>query len=381
MKFLSYDSTKREEWDQFVLANPQAALGHLSSQFLLAEANSNTANRSILMYEDSMQLVGLLPLYEVKVSAIRMLTIRTLASAAGPLLRPNLAPVEHGRLLDALIDHVKSLADELGADHISITYPSIIEGQLAIERLGMLPLRKHGFTENNMLGTYLDLRRDDAALLASLEKNCRYRIRKAEKDGVRIFPIETREDWLDCEPLNEQTLGKNKHSKRMMEMVWDEFISKGHAHAFIAKHEDRVVSVEVIHTFGHCGYAWIAYNARPILISGANNYLLWHSILHTKQLGASFFLMGTHEFSDDAKMQGISDFKKSFGGAPYYVLGGTFVRRKLKHYLILSFSEAARLARDKVRGWKLSLSQDRKPATVKQTGNAVRISTSLSKTD
>jgi hypothetical protein len=379
MKFLSYDPTKREEWDQFVLANPQAALGHLSSQFLLAGENPTTTNRSILMYEDSMQLVGLLPLYEVKFSVLRMLTIRTLASSTGPLMRPNLAPTEQGKYLDALIDHVKSLAGELGVDRISITYPSIIEGQLAIERFGFLPLRKYGFTENNMLGTCLDLHRDETALLASLEKNCRYKIRKAEKDGVTISPIETREDWLACETLNEQTLGRHKHSGRTMEMVWDEFIAKGHAHAFVAKHQDRVISVEVIHTFGQCGYAWIAFNARPITIAGANNYLLWHSILRTKQLGASFFLMGTHEFSDDAKMQGISDFKKSFGGAPYYVLGGTLVRRKIKHHFILSLSEAACLARDKVKGWKLRLKQNPKSTTDKQTENNGRISTSLSK--
>jgi hypothetical protein len=358
MKFLSYDPTKHDEWDQFVLANPQAALGHLSSQFLLAEENSSTANRSILMYEDSMQLVGLLPLYEARFSVMRMLTIRTLASSAGPLFRPNLAPVEHGRLLDAMIDHVKSLADELRVDRISINYPSIVEGQLAIERFGFLPLRKHGFAENNMLGTYLDLRRDETILLASLEKNCRYKIRKAEKEGVKISPIETRDEWLACDSLNQQTLGSLKHSKRMMEIVWDEFIAKGHAHAFIAKYEDRAVSVEVIHTFRHSGYAWIAYNARPIVIGGANNYLLWHSMLHTKRLGASFFLMGTHEFSDDAKMQGISDFKRSFGGTPYYVLGGTLIRRKFKHHCLLALSEAARLVRNWVRGWK----QNRKPS-------------------
>jgi hypothetical protein len=379
MKFLPYEPTKREEWDQFVLSNPQGALGHLSSQFLLAEDNSGTTNRSILMYQDSMQLVGILPLYEVRYLAIRMLTIRTLASTTGPLFRPTLAAAEQRQLLDALIDYVKSLANECGVDRVSITYPSIIEEQLAIERFGILPLRRYGFTENNMLGTYLDLRRNEADLLVSLEKTCRYKIRKAEKDGVSISPIKSREDWLGCETLNEQTLGEHKHSKRMMEIVWDEFIAKGYAHAFIAKHEDRVLSVEVIQTFRQCAYAWIAYNARPILIAGANNYLLWHSILHAKQLGASFFLMGTHEFSDDAKMQGISDFKKSFGGVPYYVLGGTLVRRKIKHHFILLFSEAARLARAKVRGWKLTLKKNRRSTTVKHTESNRRTSTSLSK--
>jgi hypothetical protein len=352
MKFLSYEPAKREEWDQFVLANPRGALGHLSSQFLLTEENADMTNRSVLMYQDSMQLVGILPLYEVKSPILRVVPVRTLTSTAGPLLRPNLAPAEHRQLLDSLIDHVKSLADELGVDRISITYPSIIGERLAIEEFGMLPLRKYGFIENNMLGTFLDLRHDEKDLLATLEKNCRHKIRKAEKDGVKISPIETREDWLACEALNEQTLGEHKHSKRMMELVWDEFIAKGHACAFIAKHENHVLSVEVIHTFRQSAYAWIAYNARPILISGANNYLLWHAILHTKKLGISFFLMGTYNFSDDAKTQGISDFKRSYGGTPYYVLGGTFLRKRVKHHSILLFTEAARHLRGKFRDLK-----------------------------
>ena len=369
MKFLSYEPAKREEWDQFVLANPQAALGHLSSQFLLSEENVDVTNRSVLMYQDSMQLIGILPLYEVKYSVLRGFTVRTLASATGPLLRSNLAPAEHRQFLDFLIDHVKSLADKLGVDRISITYPSIIEEQLAIERFGMLPLRRCGFIENNMLGTFLDLRRDEKELLASLEKGCRYKIRKAEKDGVSISPIETREDWLACEPLNEQTLGKQKHSRRMMELVWDEFIAKGHAHAFMAKQENRILSVEVIHTFRQTAYAWIAYNARPILVAGANNYLLWHCILHSKKLGIPFFLMGTHEFSDDVKMQGISDFKRSYGGTPYYVLGGTFVRRRIKHHSILLSTEAARSLRDNFKKWELALKRTHRPSIAKKSAD------------
>jgi hypothetical protein len=378
MKFLLYDPTKQEEWDQFVVSNPQASLGHLSAQFLLAEENTDAVNRSVLIYQDSMHLAGILPLYEVNSHAMPLIKIRTLASNAGPLFRANLSTSEQKNLLDALIAYVKSLADRLDVDRVTITYPSVIQGQLAVERFGFLPLRKYGYSENNMLGTSLDLSRSDSDLMASLENTCRSKLRKAEKEGVAIAAIENREDWLSFELMNEQTLGKSKHSKRTLEMVWDEFISKGYAYAFVAKHEDRALSVVVIQCFHQCAYYWMAFNAIP-RFSGSNNYLLWHGIQHAKKIGNSHFLMGTHEFSDDAKMQGISDFKKSFGGVPYYVLGGTLVRRKIKHHFILLFSEAARLARHKVRGWKLTLKKNRRSTTVKHTESNRRTSTSLSK--
>ncbi len=290
-----------------------------------------------------MRLVGILPLQESKSSWLHVIEIRTLVSGAGPLFRHNLAASEQRKLLDLLVAHVKSLADELRVDYVSIGYPSVIEGRLAIKHHNFFPLRTHGFTETNVVGTYLDLRRSDADLLASVEKNCRYKIRKAEKDGVSAMPIETREDWLACESLNEQTMGKHKYSRLAMEVIWDEFISRGYASAYVAMHGDRAVSVEVIQTFNDSAYLWTAFNARP-MFAGANNYLIWHCIQDAKQQGLSFFLMGTYEFSDDAKMQGISDFKKSFGGTPFYVLGGILILKRIKHGSMLLFSELSRPA-------------------------------------
>lgn len=365
INFVHYESTYCEDWDRFVLSNRQGALGHLSSQFVLADENTSSINRSILIYQDSAQLVGILPLYEAKSFALRVIPIRSLASTTGPLFRENLAASEQRNVLDLLLAYVRSLADKLGVDHTSITYPSMIDGQLAVERFGFFPLRKYGYTESNILGTYIDLSRSDSDLMASVKKKCRYEIRRAEKDGVQISPIDKREDWLGCEPLNEQTLGKHKHSKQMMEIVWDEFIVKGHAYALIAKHEDRTLSAVVIQSFHGNAYYWMAFNARPSF-PGAHNYLLWHSILHAKKLGLSFFLMGTLNFSEDAKTQGISDFKKSFGGIPYYVLGGTLLRRKIKHHSILLFLEVARRCRGKIMGWTLAFKHNLGWSNVKQ---------------
>jgi hypothetical protein len=350
MKFLPYEPAKRDEWDQFVCSHPHAGLGHLSSNFLLEEEQSRTINRSIMIYEDSMRLMGVLPLRESKSTMSRIFTTRTLASLGGPLFRTYLTAPEQSRLMDSLIDHVKSLAEKLSVDRITVTYPSMIEDRLAIERLGFLPLRKYYFSENNMLGTYHDLRRSDSDLLASFASDCRKNIRKAEKAGVQISEIKSREEWLSCEPLNEQTLGQIKYSPRAMEIVWDEFIAKGHAHAYLAQHENRPLSVEVIQTFNKNAYMWIAFNARP-MFEGANHCLIWHCMRNSKELGITSFLIGTLDFSDDPKTQGISDFKKRFGGTPYYVLGGTFVCKRIKYQFILLFNELARHLVPTIKKW------------------------------
>ena len=353
ISFVHYRSARCEEWDHFVSSNPEGAMGHLSSQFLLAEQNAGTINRSMLIYRDSVQLVGVLPLCETKSIALKVIPIRILASTAGPLFLESLAASEKRDLLDLLLAYVSSLADDLGIDRISISYPSIIEGQLAVERFGFFPLKKYGYSESNMLGTYIDLGRSDSDLMASLENTCRNKLRKAAREGVQILPIEKREDWLSYESMNQQALGKYSYSRRTMEVAWDEFISKGHAYAFAAMHENRALSVVVIQSFHRNAYYWMAFNAKPSF-PGANNYLLWNSILYAKKLGLSFFLMGTLDFSDDAKTQGISDFKKSFGGIPYYVLGGTLVRRKIKHLSMLLFLEVTRHFRGLGRALKLN---------------------------
>lgn len=338
VQFVPYTAAKRQEWDQFVFSNPQAACAHLSSELILAEENSSTTNRSIMMYEHPGRLVGILPLHQKTSSALKIVKERELASRGGPLFRAGLNESEQNAILDKLIEHLKQLARSLRADRILVSYPSSIDERLAVDRFGVLPLRKYGFVETNEMGTYLDLRRTEADLFSSLDKNCRYSIRKAEKDGVQISKLESRDEWLACETLNAQTFGKLKHSKRRMEIVWDEFIVKGHAHAFVARHEGRVASVGLIQSLHKCAYYWIAYNARP-LQQGANNYLLWRGILHAKELGMSTFLVGSYYLNEEPKTQAISDFKRRFGGTPYYVLGGSLTLKRNKRLLLLLLAE------------------------------------------
>lgn len=350
MEFLPYLPAKRREWDQFVESHPRAGFGHLSSNFLLEDETGRTINRSLMIYENPTRLIGVLPLRESKSAMSRVFTIRTLASNGGPLFHTRLTAPEQSRLLDSLIAHVKLMAEKLGVDRITVIYPSMMEGRLSIDLLGYLPLRKYHFAENNMLGTYHDLRRSDSDLLACLAKDCRKSMRKAEQAGVKAREIESREEWLGCEPLNEQTLGPQKYSRRAMEIVWDEFIAKGYARAYVAQHENRTVSIEVIQIFNKNAYLWIAFNARPIL-DGANNYLIWHCLRDSRNFGATSILLGSFEFSDDAKTQGISDFKRKFGGTPYYVLGGTFLRKRAKYQSILLMTEVARYVFTSLRRW------------------------------
>lgn len=337
MEVRVYDSTKRAEWDTFVFSNPFAGTGHLSAQFVLAESSRSGINQSLMLYEN-IDLIGILPLFERNSRVLSILHKHTLASpgAAGPLFKHSLPCSKSEEGTAVLVREMRRIAKEVNANSVSITYPSVIGERLAIERFRILPLRKYGFSETSMVGWYLDLKMSEAELFSCLDRKCRNMVRRAEKEGVTSNLISDRTDWLGCYNLVEETLGKGSVSREELEVIWDEFISRGFGYAVALKYQSHAISIVVATIFRGVCYYWYGFNAKDFPFPGCSNAALWRAIMHGKLLGSKFFLLGTCHLEADEKNLRISAFKQSFGGTPYYVLGG-LLRINRKKSLALEF--------------------------------------------
>jgi hypothetical protein len=76
-------------------------------------------------------------------------------------------------------------------------------------------------------------------------------------------------------------------------------------------------------------YYWLGFNARPPRLTGANNFVLWQTMLLWKSRGARFFEVGSLEFSNE-KLIKIAAFKESFGGTSCYCLTGAVDLKPVK---------------------------------------------------
>lgn len=336
MRVEVYEGGQRQEWDAFVRAHPHASAGHLSGVFALEEAGGNH-NRSLLLRGERDRLAGLLPLFETETRSLRFVRQRRLASGTylpgGPLLAPELSARQQRDALALLVAEAQRVAAASRADSIAISYPNVAGGRASVEHYGYLPLRHFGFRESNVVSLLADLNSPEETLLGNLKGNCRNMIRRAEREGAQFRLVERRDEWLALEELNAQTLGDLSYPRRVLEVVWDEFVAKGFATVGAAFAGGAVASVVVAVGAGSSCYYWMGFNARPLAVVGANNLALWRTMLLWKGRGARVFELGSMEFSD-AKQRRISEFKESFGGRPVYALGGTLELRPAKQALL-----------------------------------------------
>ena len=326
-----YTALSPAEWDQFVAINPEAGYGHTTANFRLAEVRG-IRNESFAVCDLEGKPLVLMPLFVTESHELRHLKMRNLVSGlfpAGPLYASGCPPKQRKALLAEIARHLLATAGKVGVDEIRVLWPNVIAGEPALERFGYLPLREFGFAETNLVGFLLDLQRPEEELRKGFNENCRRNIQRAEKSGVEIRPVLDRAEWLACDDINRSTLGPFAHSRRELEIIWDEFILKRLATALAAVHNGNIVTVIVTVDSPLSSYYWIGWNRLAKEAPGASHRTMWEAILLSARSGRKFFELGTKEFTNP-KMLTISQFKESFGGKPMYCVGGVQVCRPVK---------------------------------------------------
>jgi len=180
--------------------------------------------------------------------------------------------------------------------------------------------------KSKVIWTYaIDLKQSDAQLLANLNKDTAYKIRRArERDKITCEP---------CDPCDAQVMSRFEqmynifaglkglaplNRPRMESMatagVLDLTVARdpqGNALVYHANYHDRrrATSMELPSL-----YRQMADSTERNLISRANRYLTWSDILRYQRAGLEVFDFGGWYQGTDPAMLTINDFKRGFGG-------------------------------------------------------------------
>ncbi len=325
------------QWDEFVRAHPYAAVGHLSAMSAVERATSHAESHSILAVDEQGRVAGVLPLFASVKRDLRVVQSRVLSTGtnfpSGPLVDAKLAAKTQQEVLETLTRGALDVAHKTRADRCVINYPTLIGDMPAIQRWGYYPLRSFGFHERNVVSSVVDMSPAEADLFSGLKSNCRNMVKRAAKDGGQFEVLTDVERWLACEDLSRQTLGDGAMSREAMRVLWDELVVPGYATVTTASLDGHPASAAVVVGMNLACYYWFGFNARPPKLTGANNFVLWQTMLTWRARGAKFFEVGSLEFSDD-KLIKIAAFKESFGGTPFYCLAGSADLKPIKRRAI-----------------------------------------------
>lgn len=362
MDVLDFEPSMIDDWDRFVEAHPLAGYGHLSGNFALADATPGVRNRSLVV-KAGRSMTAILPLFEQSDHVLRAVPVRQLVSGpffpAGPLVSAHANAKEEANVVTALAHAIRERSQAFGVDQVSVGYPTVTGGQPTIQRLGYSPFLHHGYKPRPGVALVLDLTRTPEQLGAGRKSSCRQTINKAQSAGLAVTPIASRDEWMACYPMNVRTLGSLALSPDQLAVMWDAFMARGHATAYAVRSTNgELAGMTAVIRCGATAYYWHGWRS-DAQVPGASYLALWTAIMDAREQGCRTFELGSLDF-ENPKNIGISQFKQSFGGAPYQTLGAQLDLKPVK-------AAALGLAAAVV----ASLRQRRRPARVAAPAPAV----------
>jgi peptidoglycan pentaglycine glycine transferase (the first glycine) len=171
----------------------------------------------------------------------------------------------------------------------------------------------------------VDLRGDEASILAHMRQKCRYNIRLAEKKGVTVHP------WGDIPAFHRMLIetgerdGFPVHARAYYERAFELFRPVGMCELLVTEHDGRPLSALMIFARGR--RAWYVYGGSTGLERERmpNHLLQWEAMRWAKARGCEEYdLWGVPDENPDALeagfetraegLWGVYRFKRGFGG-------------------------------------------------------------------
>lgn len=165
----------------------------------------------------------------------------------------------------------------------------------------------------------LNLFLTEEELLANMRKTTRYCIRRAQKDGVKVFQTKDVEDIKILYKLQMEAVKRHKFvpfAKEFLKKQFQVFAKDDQALIFLAEYKKQILSAGMFIFYGDTAvyhYSGTS-SAHPQIFS--SYLLLWEAIKEAQKRGCQIFNFWGIAPTDDHKHRfaGVTVFKKGFGG-------------------------------------------------------------------
>ncbi len=298
--------TDKSAYDAFVMSKkPHTFLQ--SSAWADASAALHSRYRLLGAYQGS-QLVA----------TALTLTVR---SRRGTFLHIPHGPImDHAdsEIMDAFVLAWKKFANEDGALFIRVSPIIALESseKQIFTQHGFRPAPMHMHAETLWL---LDVSPEEDVLLSNMRKNCRYAIRKAERDGVKIRRSVDSSDLGLFYEIYRQTAARQNFSPFSFGYIRSEFEAfraAGRAMFFFGEFQEKTVSAALIlftesEAFYHQGASTPVGEGVSVM-----HLVQWEIIRESRRRGLAFYnFWGVSPADQPAHpWAGLSNFKRGFGG-------------------------------------------------------------------
>lgn len=169
----------------------------------------------------------------------------------------------------------------------------------------------------------LDLSASSDMLLKNMEKQTRYDIRRAEREGVVIEKADSKkfDVFLDLYHLMVQRQKYIGYTDAYMRQQFEVFAKDNHASLYLAKYHGQYVAGAVILRFGNMS-TYLHAASIPLSKFSPTANMVWRAIHDAKEQGSAYFdLFGIAPPGKRyASRIGLTKFKQGLGGNEFYWL-------------------------------------------------------------
>lgn len=166
----------------------------------------------------------------------------------------------------------------------------------------------------------LDIDKPENELLNNIPRKNRYDIRFAENKGVTVEIIDGDlnkyfENFYDLLSKTAKRNNFSLHPKNYYQNIFSDCEKNKNAFLILTKYGNKFFAAHLLLIFGETAYSVFGGFDEQFKQLRALRLLHWRGILEAKKWGCKFYNFGAINSGDDYKSyEGISEFKKSFGG-------------------------------------------------------------------
>ncbi len=305
-----------QPWNDFVYASPDGWLGAVY-EWLDMTAGVEEWRIADLSFgvRQGGRLVALMPLGYSP-------TIRRLASPywgqSGPVFAPGLHGRHERKLIAAILDEVRRIGGEAGADHFDIMVNPMTARCIG-NRWGVNPFVHFGLADVSTHSRIIDLRQGEAAIWAALSGAARNHIRGAQAAGFRVEAVDwprMLDEYYDVHMETYTRTGVPPHPRAYFEGIANVVHPRSHALLWAGYDAaGRPVAFHNTLRFGRCYQYWTSCSRNDHVGSGVNDLLMWTAIAAAAADGGEWFEVGEIFPAGSPKKDiGLTTFKSKFGG-------------------------------------------------------------------
>jgi len=197
--------------------------------------------------------------------------------------------------------------------------PSILDNEknrTIFKKLGFQDAPMHMHAETTW---QLDLSPSEEELLAGMRKNTRYYVRRAVKDGVKVFQTKDLKEIETLDRLQMEAVKRHKFipfPKEFLRKQFQAFIKDEQTALFLAEYKKQILSIAMIIFYGDMAVYHYAGTSSQYPKIPSSYLLQWEAIKEAKKRGCRLYNFWGIAPTDDPKHRfaGVTIFKKGFGG-------------------------------------------------------------------